>query len=474
MKPLKIDTTNYRDHLSNVSNQGKRIWIYPRIIKGNFYKLRTYFSWLLLSLLLGLPWLEIDGHPLFLFNVLERRFIFFGVTFFPQDFHLVAIGLLTFMVFVILFTVIFGRVFCGWACPQTIFLEMLFRKIEVLIEGDHNAQKRLDEQAWNTEKVWKKTLKHTVFFALSFFIANVFLAYIIGKNELFKIIRDNPLSHLTGFLALVVFTFAFYFVFARFRELVCIVVCPYGRLQGVMLDKKSIVVAYDYIRGELRGKHQTPDEKEIAKSRNETVHGSCIDCKICVQVCPTGIDIRNGTQLECVACTACIDACDEVMDKIQEPRGLIRYASMEGIEQKKKLKFSGRIAAYSTVLLILLSILAFLLVTRSTIETTILRAPGLMFQENKDGTISNLYNVQVVNKSYENRTLSFRLKGLKGEIKMIGRGMNLKPSEVAESSFFIHIPNTILKESSKKIEIEVLSNGKVVDNVKTRFQGPIR
>lgn len=474
MKPLKLDTTNYRDHLSNVTNQGKRIWIYPRIIKGSFYKLRTYFSWLLLSLLLGLPWLEIDKHPLFLFNVLERRFIFFGVTFFPQDFHLVAIGLLTFMVFVILFTVIFGRVFCGWACPQTIFLEMLFRKIEVLIEGDHNAQKRLDEQAWNTEKVWKKTLKHTVFFALSFFIANVFLAYIIGKNELFKIIRDNPLNHLTGFLALVVFTFAFYFVFARFRELVCIVVCPYGRLQGVMLDKKSIVVAYDYIRGELRGKHQTPDEKEIAKSRNETVHGSCIDCKICVQVCPTGIDIRNGTQLECVACTACIDACDEVMDKIQEPRGLIRYASMEGIEQKKKLKFSGRIAAYSTVLLILLSILAFLLVTRSTIETTILRAPGLMFQENKDGTISNLYNVQVVNKSYENRTLSFKLKGLKGEIKMIGRDMNLKPSEVAESSFFIHIPNTILKESSKKIEIEVLSNGKVVDNVKTRFQGPIR
>lgn len=245
MKPLKIDTTNYRDHLSNVTNQGKRIWIYPRIIKGNFYKLRTYFSWLLLSLLLSLPWLEIDSHPLFLFNVLERRFIFFGVTFFPQDFHLVAIGLLTFMVFVILFTVIFGRVFCGWACPQTIFLEMLFRKIEVLIEGDHNAQKRLDEQAWNTEKVWKKTLKHTVFFALSFFIANVFLAYIIGKNELFKIIRNNPLNHLTGFLALVVFTFAFYFVFARFRELVCIVVCPYGRLQGVMLDKKSIVVAYD-------------------------------------------------------------------------------------------------------------------------------------------------------------------------------------------------------------------------------------
>ena len=474
MKSSKIDTTNYRDHLSNVTEQGNRIWIYPRIIKGDFYKLRTYFSWFLLGLFLGLPWLEIDGHPLFLFNILERRFIFFGVTFFPQDFHLVAIALLTFMVFVILFTVIFGRVFCGWACPQTIFLEMLFRKIEVFIEGNHNSQKRLDEHTWNSEKILKKTLKHTIFFALSFFIANVFLAYIIGKNELFKIIIDSPLNHLTGLAALVVFTFAFYFVFARFRELVCIVVCPYGRLQGVMLDKKSIVVAYDYLRGELRGKHQTPDEKEIAKSRNEPVNGSCIDCKICVQVCPTGIDIRNGTQLECVACTACIDACDEVMDKVQEPRGLIRYASMEGIEQGKKLKFSGRIAAYSAVLLVLLSVLVFMLVTRSTIEATILRAPGLMFQENKDGTISNLYNVQVVNKSYENRALDFRLVGVKGEIKMIGRDLNLKPSEVAESSFFIHLPSTILKESSKKLEIEVLSNGMVLDNIKTKFQGPLR
>jgi cytochrome c oxidase accessory protein FixG len=473
MNKAKIDTTNFRDHLSNVTETGKRIWIYPRIVAGDFYKLRTYFSWLLLGLLLGLPWLEVDNHPLFLFNVIERRFIFWGVTFFPQDFHLVAIGLLTFIVFIILFTVIFGRFFCGWACPQTIFLEMLFRKVEILIEGDHNAQRRLDQQPWNTEKIWKKTLKHTIFLVLSFLIANVFLAYIIGKKELFAIIFDNPFNHLIGLIAILIFTSAFYFVFARFRELVCIMVCPYGRLQGVMLDKKSIVVAYDFIRGEIRGKHQSAEEKVVAKSKNEPGHGSCIDCKICVQVCPTGIDIRNGSQLECIACTACIDACDEVMDKIQEPRGLIRYASIEGIEQKKKLKFNFRIASYSFVLLALISVLVFLLITRSTIETTILRAPGLMYQENKDGTISNLYNVQVVNKSYQKMPLTFSVKGGNGQVKMIGDAMMVKPSEVAESSFFIFIPTKYLKESSVKVEVEVISNGKVIDMVKTKFQGPV-
>ncbi len=474
MKPAKIDTTNYRDHLSNVTETGKRIWIYPRIVAGQFYKLRTYFSWLLLGLLLGLPWVEVDGHPIFLFNVLERKFIFFGVTFFPQDFHLVAIGLLTFIVFIILFTVIFGRVWCGWACPQTIFMEMLFRKVEILIEGDHNAQRRLDAQSWTTEKIWKKSLKHFIFVVLSFFIANVFLAYLIGKKALLAVIFDNPLNHLVGLFSIIIFTAVFYFVFARFRELVCIVVCPYGRLQGVMLDKKSIVVAYDFIRGEIRGKHQSPTEKEVAIAKNEPVHGSCIDCKICVQVCPTGIDIRNGTQLECIGCTACIDACDEVMDKIEEPRGLIRYASIEGIEQKKKLKFSGRIASYSLVLVALLGILGFLLITRNMVETTILRAPGLTYQESKDGTVSNLYNVQVLNKSYQKIPIQFHLKGNGGQIKMIGKSLMVQSGEVAESSFFITLPTKSLKESSVKLEVEVISEGKVIDVVKTKFLGPIQ
>jgi cytochrome c oxidase accessory protein FixG len=473
MSSTKIDTNNYRDHLSNVTQQGSRIWIYPRIVIGKLYRLRTYFSWLLLGLLLGTPWLEYEGHPFFLFNIFERKFIFFGASFFPQDFHLVAIGLLTFIVFIILFTVVFGRVWCGWACPQTIFMEMLFRKIEVLIEGDFNAQRRLDEQAWNTEKMIKKGLKHFIFFLLSFFIANVFLAYFIGKKELFKIIQENPADHLVGLLSILIFTVVFYFVFARFRELVCIVVCPYGRLQGVLLDKKSIVVAYDYLRGEPRGKHQTIAEKNVAIAESKPVNGSCIDCKICVQVCPTGIDIRNGTQLECVACTACIDACDEVMDKINEPRGLIRYASKEGIEQKKKLQINTRIVAYSVVLLALLSVFGVLIGTRGVVETTILRAPGLMFQENKDGTISNIYNLQLLNKSTKPMAVSLKMKNNEGQIKIVGKPLNVAPAEVGEATFFVYLPKSALKKSSEKIEIEVIADGKKIETVKTKFLGPI-
>lgn len=466
MKPEQIDTTEFRDHLSNVTEAGKRIWIYPRIVKGLLYKYRTVFSWFLMLLLFGLPWIEIDGHPYFMFNVIERKFIFFGVMFFPQDFHLVAIGLLTFIVFIILFTVIFGRVWCGWACPQTIFMEMLFRKIENWIEGDYKAQQRLDASPWTQEKILKKAAKHTIFFVLSFIIANTFLAYLIGKQELWAIVSDDPSRHMGSLASMILFTSVFYFVFARFRELVCIVVCPYGRLQGVLLDKKSIVVAYDYVRGEPRGK-QT---KVVA----ETPKGDCIDCKICVQVCPTGIDIRNGTQLECIGCTACIDACDEVMVKIDKPIGLIRYDSLDGIENKTKLKFNLRIKAYSAVLVALLGVLVYLLLSRNMMETTILRTPGLTYQENKNGTVSNLYSVEVMNKSTTAMPVNFALKDFpKGKIKLIGKPLFLNAGELTKGSFFIEIPKKDLPDNTFKLEVEVYSNGKLIDHVKTSFLGPM-
>ena len=236
---------SFRDHVSNQDMDGHRRWLYPRVVAGPLYRYRSYVAYGLLAFLFVMPWVSVNGHPLFLFNVLERRFIFFGVPFFPQDFYLVAIGLLTFIVFIIVFTVAYGRVFCGWVCPQTIFLEMVFRKIEIWIEGDYKARQRLDDGPLTREKFLKKTLKHGLYLLISFAIANTFLAYVIGKDELLRLQTDNPLNHLGGLTALLVFTGAFYFVFARFRELVCIVVCPYGRLQGVMLDRRSIVVAYD-------------------------------------------------------------------------------------------------------------------------------------------------------------------------------------------------------------------------------------
>lgn len=462
-----IDTTEFREHLSNVTQQGKRIWIYPRIEKDVLYRWRSYLSWVLLAALFAGPFIEIDGHPLFLFNVLQRKFIFFGVLFVPQDFHLVAIGLLTFMVFVILFTVVYGRVWCGWACPQTIFMEMLFRKIEIFIEGDYKAQQRLDAAPWNREKILKKTAKHLIFFVLSFAIANTFLAYLIGKDALLEIVTDNPLHHLVGLLSIVIFTGAFYFVFARFRELVCIIVCPYGRLQGVLLDKQSIVVAYDNVRGEPRGKISRKDSVLETK-------GDCIDCNICVQVCPTGIDIRNGTQLECINCTACIDACNVVMDKVKKPRGLIRYDSLDGIAKQKKLRFTPRIAAYTTVLALLLGVLGYLLLTRDDLETTILRASGLTYQKQPNGNISNLYNLEIVNKTFHDLDVELRPTNPKAHLKFVGNPLrNVRHEGVAKTSFFLELPQGSIQENKTPVEIAVVSKGKVVDRIKTTFMAPV-
>ncbi|HEY0109170.1 MAG TPA: 4Fe-4S dicluster domain-containing protein, partial [Fibrella sp.] len=296
----------FRSHLPNQTETGGRRWLYPRATSGRYTNWRTVVSWVLLACLFAGPLVWIDGHPLFLFNVLDRRFIFFGVTFWPQDFYLVAIGLLTFVIFVALFTVVFGRVFCGWACPQTIFMEMVFRKIEGWIEGDFRARQRLDAAPWTTEKIIKKTAKHGIFFLISFVISNTFLAYLIGRDQLLNIVTDTPANHIAGLVSILVFTGMFYLVFASLREIVCTTICPYGRLQGVMLDKNSLTVAYDYIRGEPRGKRVKSDVLNPASLPLSSKKGDCVDCKLCVHVCPTGIDIRNGIQLECINCTACM------------------------------------------------------------------------------------------------------------------------------------------------------------------------
>jgi len=292
---------------------GKRAWVYPKKPSGKLYKYRKFVSYGLLIFLLAAPFIKINGNQFLLFNILERRFNVFGLPFWPQDFYLVVISMLIGIVFIALFTVSFGRVFCGWICPQTIFMEMVFRRIEYWIEGDRNKQRKLDKQEWNAEKIRKKGFKWFIFLIISFLIANVFLAYLIGSDKLIKYSSGNPLDHLGTLFPLIIFTAVFYFVFAWFREQVCIIACPYGRLQSVLLDDKSIVVAYDHKRGEAENGRKKFRKNE---DREALGHGDCIDCLQCVNVCPTGIDIRNGTQLECVNCTACIDECDHIMESI--------------------------------------------------------------------------------------------------------------------------------------------------------------
>jgi cytochrome c oxidase accessory protein FixG len=456
---------SFRDKVSTIDNEGKRVWVYPQKPKGRFHQYRSVVAIACLILLFGMPFIRLNGEPFMLLNVLERKFIIFGMLFGPQDFALLGLTMITFMVFIILFTVIYGRLFCGWTCPQTIFMEMVFRKIEYLIEGDSNKQRALDKAPMSATKLLKKATKHIVFFIISFLIANTFLAYLISTDELFKIITEPVSEHVGDLTSMLIFTGVFYWVFAFFREQVCTVVCPYGRLQGVLLDKNSIVVAYDYMRGEKRGKIHKGEERTI---------GDCIDCHQCVAVCPTGIDIRNGTQLECVNCTACIDACDHIMDKVGLPRGLITYASEKGIAERQKLKLSPRIMGYSAVLVLLLGILSFALISRNDTESTILRTPGVMYQENPDGTVSNLYNFKVNNKTHQDLPIQFKVQDLNAKIKIIGLDTVISKKESsAQGSMFIFIHPNDLKKRSTKIKIEVYSNGRLLETVKTSFLGPV-
>lgn len=453
---------SFRDKVATIDNEGKRVWVYPQKPKGRFHQYRIVVATICLMLLFGMPFIRMHGEPFMLFNILERKFILFGILFGPQDFFLLGLSMITFMVFIILFTVIYGRLFCGWVCPQTIFMEMVFRKIEYFIEGDSNKQRALAKAPMSAQKFFKKFSKHLIFFAISFLIANTFLSYIISTDELYKIITDPVEQHIGGLTSMVLFTGVFYWVFAFFREQVCTVVCPYGRLQGVLLDKNSIVVAYDYMRGEKRGKYRKGEDRTL---------GDCIDCHQCVAVCPTGIDIRNGTQLECVNCTACIDACDDIMDRVGMPRGLITYTSEKGIAERKPLKFTLRIAAYSTVLLILVGILSFALISRNDTETTILRTPGMMYQENTDGTISNLYNYKVNNKTFKDIEVTFKVEEVPATIKIIGKENIIVSKETSnQGTMFIYINPKDIHKRSTKIKIGVYNNnGELLETVKTSF-----
>ncbi|NJL13401.1 MAG: cytochrome c oxidase accessory protein CcoG [Microscillaceae bacterium] len=473
-----IDTEEYRDSIATVDETGKRVWIYPKKPKGRFTRLRLWVSGLLLAVFFVLPFVWVNGQPFFMFNLFERKFILFGNLFMPQDFHLVALAGITFFVFVILFTVVYGRVWCGWACPQTVFMESVFRRIEYWIEGDAAQQRKLNAQPWTAEKIRKKVSKQGIFILFSLLISHTVMAYLIGIDQVVKVVSHPPTQNLMGFIGLMVFTFIFYGVFAYLREQACIAVCPYGRLQGVLLGKDSVVVAYDFERGEPRGKLKRKKQPDATNGRTLTIEdlerpeGDCIDCKLCVQVCPTGIDIRNGTQLECVNCTACIDACDEVMDKIKKPRGLIRYASYNNIVNKTKFKFSPRLLAYTAVLAGLMSLDLYLLTNRTEVEATILRVPGSLYNEMPDGRISNIYNVQIANKTFENHSIRLQLIGSQGEINMAGGNIKAEKNQTTESAFVVILPTKEVKGLKTKIEIEVWSGNKRIETVSTNFLGP--
>lgn len=457
---------SFRDRIATVDAKGHRNWIFAQKPKGKLYNARTIVSYIFFIIFFTLPFIYVNGRPFFLFNVTEAKFILFGKVFWPQDFFIFGLTMITFIVFIILFTAAFGRLFCGWVCPQTVFMEMFFRKLEYFIEGDAAQQRQLAKQPWTGSKVARKLLKHIVFYLMSFVIANFFLSYIIGVKELWKIITEPVGKHVGGLFSLMVFSAVFYAVYAWFREQACTVVCPYGRLQGVLLDRNSMIVAYDYKRGEPRGKFDKREERTI---------GDCIDCYQCVRVCPTGIDIRNGTQLECVGCTACIDACNTVMDKIDKPRGLVRYASENGIAEGEKLKYTTRMKMYTLLLFILVSILSTLLFTRKDIDATIMRTPGQLFQERGTDSVTNLYNIKVANKTMKEVPLQLKLEGISGNIEIIGSHhvITVQKEGQGAGSFFVVLPVNLIHERKSTIRIGLYEGNKKLDEIRTSFLGPV-
>ena len=462
---------NFRDTIGTLNEEGKRAWVFPKKPDGKWYDYRKYVSYVLLILLFSAPFIKVNGNQFFMFNILERRFNIFGYPFWPQDFYLFVIMMIAGVVFVILFTVAFGRIFCGWICPQTIFMEMVFRRIEYWIDGDRGKQIRLAKMPWNAEKIKKRVLKWTIFFIISFLIANVFLAYLIGSDKLIQYVINGPTKHISTLISLLIFTSVFYFVFVWFREQVCIIACPYGRLQGVLLDNKSIIVAYDHKRGEKETGRAKFKKNE---DRPTTGKGDCIDCLACVKVCPTGIDIRNGTQLECINCTACIDACDHMMEAVDLPKGLIRYASEDNIEKKEPFKFTPRLKGYSSVLGILVAVLIGLLFLRNDVEANILRLPGQLYERKANNIISNVYTYKLINKTVDDiNNIEFKLLSHKGTIKVVSHeDFKVVGQGLAEGTLFIELNASAIKGDKVRLEIGVYSGDELIETTTTAFLGP--
>ncbi len=462
----QIEEDSFRSRVSTVDEDGKRKWVFATQPEGKFYQWRNYLSYFYLAIFFAMPLIHFNGTQFMQFNLLEGRFTLFGKIFWPNDFFIFAVAMITMIILVVLFTVVYGRLFCGWACPQTFFMEFVFRKIEWWIEGTPAQQRKLEQMPWNKEKILKKGGKQLVFFGVSFLIANTFLAYIIGSKELWDKIQ-HPGDNLGVLGGLLIFTFIFYIVFAYVRDIVCTTICPYGRLQGVMFDKDTMQISYDYVRGEPRGKLKNKEAQGL---------GDCIDCKKCVTVCPTGIDIRNGVQMECVGCTACIDACDNIMEQINLPKGLIRYASENEIQSGQKSPVTLKVKAYTGLLVILMIFLGVLIATRQNIDVYIGRIKGQTYQVSEEGMVSNLFDAKIINKSNKDIPVEFRLIDTQGEIRIVGHaeGIMLRKEQMNKITFFVDRPKATLNGRASKIKVGIYQDGELLKTVKTNFLGPYK
>ena len=427
---------------SSLRSDGSRNYVHPADVSGRFTTRRNIVFGVLIAIYLALPFIRINGHPAVFLDVAHRRFYLFGGSFNSQDFWL-AFFLLTGVGFsLIVMTSLFGRVWCGYACPHSVFLEGVFRRIERMIEGPRNERLKRNAAPMSFDKLWRKSLKHVLFLGLAAVLAHVFLSYFVSLPGMLDMVRHSPSRHMEAFLWTTGATVVMYFNFAWFREQLCLIICPYGRLQSTMTDSHTLVIGYDTTRGEPRGKASDPNA------------GACIDCKRCIQVCPTGIDIRNGLQLECVGCAACIDACDEVMDRLDRPRGLVRYDSMRGFEGVPTTFWRPRVFIYGALGLLGLTVATITMRSRTSFEAHLLRQAGAPFQLSGE-VVTNPVNLHLVNKEAEPVHVSIRSRSDSAvTMETAITEFDLAPHESRYVPIMLRVPRPALRDVVKgRIEV---------------------
>lgn len=435
--------------LSTLNEDGSRRWIKPRPSSGRFAARRRAVAYGLILLFTLIPYLRMNGKPLMLLDLSSRRFTFFGYTFLPTDTLLLALLLVGVFVSIFLLTALFGRVWCGWACPQTVYMEFVFRPIERLFEGTPGRAKK----GLLAGRPFSKPVKYAAYVLVSVYLAHTFLAYFVGVEQLSLWVTRSPLEHPTPFLVMLAVTGLMMFDFSFFREQTCIVACPYGRFQSALLDRDSVIVSYDRTRGEPRGKARRPLAGEgvslpvVNGSAPPAAQGDCVDCGMCVQTCPTGIDIRDGLQMECISCTQCIDACDAVMTKLHRPRGLIRYTSQAQISGERRRVFRPRIIVYPTILLLVLSAFVITLLAQGPADVTILRGVGRPFVELPGGDIGNPVKIKITNRTAAPAQFTVEAQGTDGvRLSIEENPVRVAPAQVRVLTGMIAAPRSAFHE----------------------------
>ena len=446
--------------LSTLNRDGSRRFIRPKVSRGRYYRKRLVTAWALIATFTLIPVLRFGGKPLMLLDIPNREFTFFGATFLPTDTFLLMLLLFSIFIGIFLVTAVLGRVWCGWGCPQTVYMEFIYRPLENLIEGGRQRQLELDAHGPDARRV----LKYVVFFAVSAFLANTFLAYFVGWDRLLGWMTSPPTRHPTAFAVMLGTTLLMMFDFTWFREQTCIVACPYGRFQSVLLDRQSLIVGYDTARGEQRAPWRKGEERTA---------GDCIDCRLCVSTCPTGIDIRDGLQMECIHCTQCIDACDAVMDRVGLDRGLIRYTSQAELESGPRAFLRPRLVVYSAILLVMFGAFTVSLAEKQSADVTLLRGLGAPFTIQASGEISNQIRIKIANRSHEQRSYRIELGDAAGMTLIAPENpLTVAAGETEMTAAFIMVPASAFQDGESTVTVRISDGVDFAEDVECRVLGP--